>query len=55
MTHDRRSFLAAAAAPLLLPARTWAEPPQGPGLRATDGDESHEPNWSQRLTITGAL
>jgi hypothetical protein len=53
-TFSRRHFLAissgalaAAAAPL---ARGEAPPVENP--RATDGDDRHEPNWDERLSVT---
>lgn len=53
---SRRSFCATAAgiacgAALARP--TWAaEPPPVTNPRATDGDQVHEPDWAQRMTLT---
>jgi len=52
---NRRRFLTAsgclAAASLVRSARA-SDPPEVTRPRATDGDDRHEPNWDERLTIT---
>ena len=50
----RRSLLAAGGlglAGISLAREGWAQPPKVRNPRATDGDDRHEPNWKQRLTI----
>lgn len=55
---NRRAFLSAAAAVVAAglrdaDGRLWGgEPPGVTNPRATDGDEIHEPEWAQRLTIS---
>ncbi len=55
---NRRSFLGAACAAATVGLRTahrhllGGELPNVTQPRATDGDERHEPDWSERLTIT---
>ncbi|MHB8972745.1 MAG: right-handed parallel beta-helix repeat-containing protein [Pirellulaceae bacterium] len=57
-TWNRRSFLYTACAAAMGGLRIsrqplWAdELPSVTNPRATDGDEVHEPNWTERLTIT---
>jgi hypothetical protein len=55
---NRRSFLGAACAAAAVGLRTSSrllfggDAPSVTDPRATDGDEVHEPDWAQRLTIT---
>lgn len=50
---ERRRFLALGAAATLGAARVAAEePPPVTSPRATSGDDAHEPNWDERLTVT---
>ena len=53
---SRRRFLAASlVAPCaagLWPRLAWTQPPEVASPRATDGDERHEPDWDERLTLT---
>lgn len=50
---ERRTFLALGAAGALGASRMGAEePPQVTSPRATSGDDAHEPDWQQRLTVT---
>lgn len=51
----RQFFVASAAAACLAGHRSqfgWAQPPDVENPRATDGDERHEPQWDERLTLT---
>ncbi|MGD9856874.1 MAG: right-handed parallel beta-helix repeat-containing protein [Planctomycetaceae bacterium] len=50
---SRRGFLATTGA--LLSAGSWSsagDPPAVKNPRATDGDDAHQPNWDERLTLT---
>ncbi len=55
---NRRSFLGAACAAVAVSLQTSShrllggDAPSVTNPRATDGDEVHEPDWAQRLTIT---
>ena len=55
---NRRSFLGAACAAVAVSLQTSShrllggDAPNVTNPRATDGDEVHEPDWAQRLTIT---
>lgn len=57
LPRSRRSFLAASLSSCTA-AAAWSaklsgsEPPQVRRPRATDGDERHEPDWEERLTLT---
>lgn len=54
-TISRRRFLFASAfapAASLLPRFALAQLPEVTNPRATDGDERHEPDWNERLTLT---
>lgn len=56
---SRRRFLSTSAllsaAAGLWPRSTFAQLPDVAKPRATDGDERHEPNWDERLTLTVGL
>ncbi len=52
MNLNRRGFLVTTGALLSAGALSAAERPEVTTPRATDGDEAHEPDWEQKLTLT---